>query len=468
MIKQFIISTHDLEFGNRLVATYYYYSKVIKNKHIKKGIQYVNLEDIAENISDGEHSHIQRNKIGGIRYLYGRNLKEGVINFDTISDYSYISEADYQTFKRCHIQQNDILISIYGTVGKSAIYKQEYVGLAGIPRHISNITLKKDSPLTPEFITAYFRSKIGKWQLENITTGNIQQLLSLKNIKKLDLPVPNKSFLKKVTKKEEKAIQCEIDALSTIEKASTLFYKVLNMNFDTITKQNYYSTPLSEIEKADTYTPRYFYPLYKEIIHVLKKNWQIVSLGEISTFTKGDEVGSDNYIKYLDKSNTDIPFIRTSDIVNHEVDQFPDYYVSQEIYNDLNQDIKNGDILFTKDGKIGVTGMITENDKIIIASGLVRIILKPEAKKYHLTPEYVFLLLSLKETGLYPALRRSVIASTIPHLREERIKEIEIPIIDENSINKITKLLSKAFELKNFRKILVHQVCKDIDEYFKN
>ena len=169
----------------------------------------------------------------------------------------------------------------------------------------------------------------------------------------------------------------------------------------------------------------------------------------------------------MDKKDTDIPFIRTSDLVNYEVDQFPDFYIPKEIYEELNQDVKAGDVLFTKDGKIGMTAMITESDKVIIASGLSRLRLKNEAKKYNLTPEYLFLVLSLKETGSYPALRRTVTASTIPHLREERLKEIEIPILDKESVSEITKLVKEAFKLKDEKKKLIEEVRKEIDDYFK-
>ena len=51
----------------------------------------------------------------------------------------HIYPYDYEAFKRCHIKENDVLIAIYGTVGKSAIYKKEYIGVAGIPRHIYQI-----------------------------------------------------------------------------------------------------------------------------------------------------------------------------------------------------------------------------------------------------------------------------------------------------------------------------------------
>lgn len=159
------------------------------------------------------------------------------------------------------------------------------------------------------------------------------------------------------------------------------------------------------------------------------------------TIKKGNECGKDNYTKYLDKKDTDIPFIRTSDFVNYKIDQFPDYYIPKEIYTELEQDIKFEDILFTKDGKIGMTAMITKNDKAVFGSGILRLRLKSEAKKYNLTPEYIFAILSLRETGLYPSIRRTVVASTLLHLSEKRFKEFEIPILDEKVIIEITKLV---------------------------
>lgn len=122
---------------------------------MSKGIDYIKLGKYST-ISDGEHSAIPRNNVSGIRYLYGRNVKEGIVDFDPISDDSYIYEYDYDSFNRCHIHKNDVLIAIYGTVGKSAVYRDEYIGKAGIHRHIANITLKKDAPITPEYLTAFF------------------------------------------------------------------------------------------------------------------------------------------------------------------------------------------------------------------------------------------------------------------------------------------------------------------------
>ena len=96
--------------------------------------------------------------------------------------------------------------------------------------------------------------------------------------------------------------------------------------------------------------------------------------------------------------------IRTSDIYNSEVDQFPDFYISKEIYEEINQDLQSGDILYTNDGKIGLVAMMTPQDKCIIQSHIKRIRLNQEAKlKHKLTEEYLFLVLSLKEIGGFQA-----------------------------------------------------------------
>ena len=60
----------------------------------------------------------------------------------------------------------------------------------------------------------------------------------------------------------------------------------------------------------------------------------------------------------------------------------------------------------------------------IVASGFAKIKLNSKAQDYNITPEYLFAILSLRETGFYPAIRRTVIASIIPYLRIERLVDL--------------------------------------------
>jgi len=214
--------------------------------------------------------------------------------------------------------------------------------------------------------------------------------------------------------------------------------------------KNCFTTNLSKLKETNFWMPKHFSPYYTQAIDKVKSKYNIVKLGEIAEFKKGNEPGSANYIDFIDHSDTDIPFIRTGDLVNFSVNQLPDNFVDEDVYSKLNQDLRSKDILFTKDGKIGITAMVKDNDKVVIASGILRIRLTQEAKrKYGITPEYLFAVLSNKYTGYFQALRSTVIAATIPHLRGKRIENFDIPILDIETINTITNFVQKSFQLKN-------------------
>lgn len=466
-MKLFEVSINDLKFGDRLVPLCYYYSKFVKEENMAKGIEYIKLGQYST-ISDGEHSAIPRNNEAGIRYLYGRNIKEGVVDFDPISDDSYIYPYDYESFTRCHIHQNDVLIAIYGTVGKSAVYKEEYTGKAGIPRHIANITLKKNAPITPEYLTAFFRSKFGKWQMNSVMTGNIQQLLSLKNLRDFDVPVPGKELTDSITESEKEAINCEIEAQKLLHEAQELFYKGLNFNVNSVKRDFSFCVNFSELDVSNVWSTSYYDKLYVKMAAAFEEYNGVVTLRQITDMINGDEVGSDNYIEYIERSPLDTPFIRTSDIVNNEVDLYPDYYIPKEALTDITQDVKAGDVIFTKDGKIACAAMIVESDRVILSSGIERLRLNQMGIDMGLTQEYLFVALNTPEVGRYAATRRTVVASTIPHLRVERLKDIEIPIETQENIDNITDLVRKAFLLKNRRKEILKSTEEVLDKYFQS
>ena len=108
--------------------------------------------------------------------------------------------------------------------------------------------------------------------------------------------------------------------------------------------------------------------------------------------------------------------------------------------------------------------MLSKNNKVICSSGIVKLSLNKNGKHLNFTQEYLFLMLMIKQVGLHSALRRTVTASTIPHLREDRIEEMEIPIMDRRTINEVSKLVEEAFKLKDERNILINKSSEIIDK----
>ena len=460
MLKTVTINIQDVKEKDRFEPEFWvignFINSVLKNHEHKK------LEHYSIFIKKGIFDlKAERYQAKGIPFLRISNLKYFELGTE---DLIYISEKDNRANKKTILKHKDIAFSKIGTLGKLLRIGKRFSEV-NISQNLIGVALKDN--VSKNYIFAYLLSKIALLQIKKNKKKQLQDKLNLNDIKDIEVvELPENKELKISNLVEKAELQAE-QAISLLQQAQRLFYQKLGIDFSKIEKETFYSVNLSDFKEADLWTPKYSYPLYVNTLKAIKQKWKTVRIGEIATVKKGDEVGSENYNSYLDKKEYDVPFIRTSDLVNYEVDQFPDFYIPKEIYEELNQDIQAGDVLFTKDGKIGMTAMITESDKVIIASGLSRLRLRKDAGKCDITPEYLFLVLSLKEKALYPALRRTVTASTIPHLREERLKEIEIPVLNKDSIKEITKLVKGAFKLKDEKKMLIQEVRKEINDYFE-
>ncbi len=428
------------------VLSHHKHKKIAEySKFIKKGIFDLKAE---------------RYQTAGIPFLRISNLKYFELGTE---DLVYIGEEDNKANSKTILRHGDIAFSKIGTLGKILRIGKRFPEV-NISQNLIGVGFKKET--NKNYIFAYLLSKLALLQIKKNKKKQLQDKLNLDDIRDIEVVELPEEKIKKISGLVEKAEEKAEKSLSILEQAQNLFYQKLGIDFSKIQKEKYYSVNLSDFVKADLWTPAFSYPLYVNTLKNIQKKWQTVPLGEIATVKKGDEVGSENYNKYLDKKDSDVPFIRTSDIVNYEVDQFPDFYIPEEIYKELNQDIKAGDVVFNNDGKIGLVAMITSQDKVIIQSHIKRLRLKSEAKKYNLTPEYLFLVLTIKEVTRYQAERYTVIQSTIPTI-SNHILDIQIPILDKNSIDEITKLVKEAFELKDEKKKLIKEVREEIDSYFK-
>jgi type I restriction enzyme S subunit len=446
---------------NRFEPKLYLFQHALK--HAKETYNFVAVDKIATAINRGQSPKPEtyKDKNSG-KYVFIRTADVKKYQFNTESAV-YLDEVTFSTQKSNRITKNDILISVVGNYLGSTSVVPKSINIGVFNDNSARIRIV-DENVSPYYVSAFFNCVFGQKLIQSLATRTGQKILSAGNVKKMSLPLIED---KTIVSKYECATDKNVEANCLITQAQQLFYTSIGIDFKAIAKGKTFAVSKSGFACADLWTPMYSYPLYVNTLKAVQSKWKTVTVGEISTLKKGDEVGSDTYIGYLDKRKTDVPFVRTSDIVNYEIDQYPDFFIPEEIYKELGQGFQNGDVLFTKDGKIGMVGMITEYDKAIISSGFMGLRLNKRASDYGITPEYLFLALSIKEIGIYASKRRTVVASTIPHLRDERLKEIEIPILDKDTISEITDLVRQAFKLKDEKKQLIADVRETMDGYFK-
>ena len=463
-VKVLHIHSNDIqnEQYKRFDAKYYIVNDFFNSLVITQKVKVTTLAELKEQIISGSYIDTYTTKEQGIPYLRVGDIKP--FSFDeNEDDFVYVSpEVD----AKIKIKENDILIArTQATINKlgTASIADNHNSNWATSQHTTRIRVDENK-ISPFYLLAYLNSKFFKAQAALASHGSTRVEFTHSQLNKVRVFIPAKELYNEIVEKVKIVIEYNRQANKLIKEAKGIFKQVVALD-KVNTKQPYFETDLLSLKEFDIWNATCHLPFFTDNEKELKTKFTTVKLGEVADIKKGDEVGSNNYNVYLNKTNTDYAFIRTSDIVNHEIDLFPDYFISGKIYDAVNQRLIAGDILFTKDGKIGQTAIVTKADKAIIASGIARIRIKKN--EFNFTPEYLFAALSLKETGYNPAIRRTVTGTTIPHLREERLKQIAIPILDAEITNSITQQIKMAFALKTKRKNLICEVLEVLNAEYK-
>ena len=152
--------------------------------------EYIRADQYCDSVRDGTHDTPKPTETG-YKLVTGKHIKAGQID---PSDAYYISEADYNAInERSLVEQWDVLMSMIGTVGESAVVKEA-------PYYaIKNVALFKcgGSELKGRWLYYYLRSPIGQGRMNGNQKGSSQQFLSLKQLRSLPIPVPEKGFMQK-------------------------------------------------------------------------------------------------------------------------------------------------------------------------------------------------------------------------------------------------------------------------------
>jgi type I restriction enzyme M protein len=198
--------------------------------------------------------------------------------------------------------------------------------------------------------------------------------------------------------------------------------------------------------------PHYYDPETKMMIDREGEKYNFISIqslieGNIINIKRGNEIGSNVY------GLGEIPFIRTTDLINWELQNDPLHCVPEEVYDlyKRKQDLKEEDILFVNEGTyfIGRVSMLTDIDiKVIIQSHIRRIRV---VEKDKMDPYLLFWSLN-KAVTRKQIDDKTFMQATLPSLGN-RLKEIFIPIPKDPNERKsisaeIKDIICKKRELK--------------------
>jgi len=161
----------------------------------------------------------------GINFLKIENIINGEVNIASLD--KFISEEAHQSQKRSILQENDVLFSIAGTIGDTAIVKKEH-----LPMNTNQAValIRPKEKLDSNFLRRVLSSSISDATVNKKRGGAIKNV-SLTDIKAIIVPVPplliqqkTVTYLDQLSQKTEKLKQAQSQKMESLKalKASLL------------------------------------------------------------------------------------------------------------------------------------------------------------------------------------------------------------------------------------------------------
>lgn len=372
------------------------------------------------------------------RYIRNKDINDFLIKDN---EPALIPKDVYDSLPHFHIKENDLLITVVGTLGKVAIATNEDT------RSIFSCksTIIRARGINPFYLLAYLNSNTGGLFSLRGKRGAIQEGLNLSDLKEIQVFIPSIKFQSLIESIVKQSFDGTSKSKSLYSQAQTLLLSELGLLNWQPKHQLSFVRNYSEADKAGRIDAEYFQPKYDEIVKAIKSypsGWD--TLGNIASVKKCVEVGSE---AYMDEGN--IPFVRVSNLSPFEITE--EKYISDELYTELMQhQPKQGEILFSKDATPGIAYHLTERPKQMIPSGGI---LRLQLKSKKINEDYLTLVLN--SIIVQEQINRDVGGSVILHWRPDQVKQTVIPILNDKKQQQIQQKITESFNLRKQSKHLL-------------
>ncbi len=258
------VSSKALEFSGRIDAEYYRPEMLRYEAAVKQQLA-VKLGDEANFLIGPFGSSFTVENYtddSSYRYIRGKDVKPLTL---MENDNVYMPEADFTRLKRYALRENDILVSVVGTLGNSAIVTKA-VGPAVFS---CKSTVVRPKSLNPKYLTVYLNCEYGYKLLVRKERGVIQTGLNLDDLK--DMPVfrPSSAFQSRVAQAFDDALNLADLAKQKQAEAETALLAALGLAGWTPPEPLTYTARAADALTAARLDAQYFMPSKLQMIDAL-------------------------------------------------------------------------------------------------------------------------------------------------------------------------------------------------------
>ncbi|WP_270966759.1 restriction endonuclease subunit S [Campylobacter upsaliensis] len=447
--------------GGRFDAEFYRQEYMDLEEKIKSK-SHLKLMDFIISISSGATpdkkeawKYYTDDKESGIPFLRVQNIKPDT----TISnDFIYITKETHENMlNRSQVFENDLIITITGRLGTAAVAPKGFIG--NINQH--SVVIKTKNLQTSQALATFLNTNIGEKLSIRRATGGTRPALDYKALKSIPI-IYNETIYHIIEKANQLALQKENKAKELLDSIDSYLLEELGIilpeKANNTLESRIYTQKISALSGSRfdaNYHQKYYRDLEKSL---LSSPYPLVNLASlINNFKKGIEVGSGEY-----SQNKEIPFIRVSDITNNGIDfSNVQKFISASLFENLKAyKPKENELLYSKDGTVGICLEADTSCDYIISGGILRLELKAEVDK-----DFLCFLLGSYMMNVFA--NRVSIGAVIKHLNIGEFLNLKIPLpplaIQTQITNRLKNSKFQALSLEKEAKEILHKAKIDVE-----
>lgn len=398
----------------------------------------------------------------GIIQIRPTNLDEqGILKFDKNIYVPKDISTEYL------LQKGEVLFN--NTNSQELVGKTAYFDLDGnftSSNHITRIQTDTNR-LLPQYLAivlnVYQRNKV----FFNICVNwNNQSGVNVELLKSLLIPLPPLSTQQHIIDLMDKAYKAKKDkenkAKELLDSIDSYLLEELGVilpeKANNTLESRIYTQKISALSGSRfdaNYHQKYYRDLEKSLF---SSPYPLVNLASlINNLKKGIEVGSGEY-----SQNKEIPFIRVSDITNNGIDfSNVQKFISASLFENLKAyKPKENELLYSKDGTVGICLEADTSCDYIISGGILRLELKAEVDK-----DFLCFLLGSYIMNVFA--NRVSIGAVIKHLNIGEFLNLKIPLpplaIQTQIASRLKNSKFKALSLEKEAKEILHKAKIDVE-----
>lgn len=374
-------------------------------------------------------------------YLRVANMDES--NEFKFSDFKFISEEIFTILERYEVFENDLIISIAGSVGKIKLLKDIPIDKRIIlTENCANIVIKNKENLLPEYLSIVLQTDFIKNQINLSYIQTTIPKLGIDKILDLKIPsIPNIDFQHNVISiyknsfnlKQSKENQA-IELLKNID-----LYLLRELGITLPVKDSSYSNRIFEVKWSEISGDRFdAFSFLNSAIKIEGGIYENKKLRELATVNKGQSITSSN-------------------VVEGQYPVIAGGKTSPYSHNEFNYDGKT----ITVSASGAYSGFVWYHNEPIFASDCTVIKSKDENV---ITMDYLSEILKLKQTEIYGLQQ----GAGQPHVYPSDLIKLNIPVppieIQERITTHIFELREKAKQLETEAKEVLDNAKKEIEK----